>query len=222
MPATVLICQLNCVVTPLTTLLRDVVRYVRDTAHFNGGKPPSRHAARRLREKALPPGTCRWETAGMTTKRLPFPVPDERAHSSSPPTPICTTSLRNWSCPTACPRPRRRSCVRRASCCASRTTATSLHRGGHALPDRSGDRLEWLTSTCQSVGRFGAVEVEALESCWSRPNSSAWSSPPSTRTSTATSSPPSCGPRPRVLRGPRFVLECYPQVPNFQPDQPPL
>ncbi|MEU5709904.1 hypothetical protein [Streptomyces flaveolus] len=32
------------------------------------------------RGKPLPPGVRRWETAGMTTQRLPFPVPDERAH----------------------------------------------------------------------------------------------------------------------------------------------
>jgi hypothetical protein len=55
-------------------------RYLRHSAHSGGEKSPSRHAARRPGEKQLPSGARRWDTAGITTQRLPFPVPDERAH----------------------------------------------------------------------------------------------------------------------------------------------
>ncbi len=62
--------------------------------------------------------------AGMTRSGCRSRSRTNSPTTSSAATPACTTSPGTWSCPTACPR-RRRSCVRRASCCASRTTATS-------------------------------------------------------------------------------------------------
>ncbi|MER5853596.1 hypothetical protein ABT126_43525 [Streptomyces sp. NPDC002012] len=66
---------------PRVALSLDRVRYVRHTAHLDRGEISVPAHCATAGEKALPPRACRWETAGMTTQRLPFPVPDERAHN---------------------------------------------------------------------------------------------------------------------------------------------